>query len=203
MLAVRTFLWYFLFGNQNCHLLLVSIPFQTLFPDGKLPNVWLIIVCYRQTRLIEKVWVVSSVRQSRWRTKSYRFHVFLLTPYIAIFTLMVKTWPCSATLAAGDINKFGIDCLPHCRAAGNWVLRHRLAAHSQYPSVGRCYHFAKSIRPYIAKILFQLSAILQVYDFVSRHYTRQHRETLFADITFKGLQYVFHTFIRKTTHENW
>lgn len=114
-----------------------------------------------------------------------------------------KTWPCSATLAAGNINKFGIDCLPHCRAAGNWVLRHRLAAHSQYPSVGRCYHFAKSIRPYIAKILFQLSAILQVYDFVSRQYTRQHRETLFADITFKGLQYVFHTFIRKTTHENW
>ncbi|KAI8368236.1 uncharacterized protein BYT42DRAFT_585856 [Radiomyces spectabilis] len=39
--------------------------------------------------LTEKVWVVSSVRQSRWRTKSYRFHVILMTPYIAIFTLML------------------------------------------------------------------------------------------------------------------
>ncbi|KAI8386977.1 hypothetical protein BD560DRAFT_383401 [Blakeslea trispora] len=39
--------------------------------------------------LIEKVWVVSPSRQSRWNTKSYRFHCLLLTPYIAIFTLMI------------------------------------------------------------------------------------------------------------------
>ncbi|KAI9016249.1 hypothetical protein CLU79DRAFT_764108 [Phycomyces nitens] len=39
--------------------------------------------------LIEKVWVVSSVRQSRWKTPSYRFHCLLLTPYVGIFSLMI------------------------------------------------------------------------------------------------------------------
>ncbi|SAL95501.1 hypothetical protein [Absidia glauca] len=39
--------------------------------------------------LIEKVWVVNAGRTSRWQTKSYRFHVLLLTPYIAIFSLMI------------------------------------------------------------------------------------------------------------------
>ncbi|KAL0078495.1 hypothetical protein J3Q64DRAFT_1766683 [Phycomyces blakesleeanus] len=39
--------------------------------------------------LIEKVWVVSSVRQSRWRTPIYRFHCLLLTPYAGIFSLMI------------------------------------------------------------------------------------------------------------------
>ncbi|CAO3598520.1 unnamed protein product [Absidia cylindrospora] len=39
--------------------------------------------------LIEKVWVVNAGRTSRWQTKSYRFHVLLLTPYVAIFSLMI------------------------------------------------------------------------------------------------------------------
>ncbi|KAI7906600.1 uncharacterized protein BX663DRAFT_497043 [Cokeromyces recurvatus] len=45
----------------------------------------IVIYCW----LIEKVWVVSASRESRWKTISYRFHIFLLTPYIAIFTLMI------------------------------------------------------------------------------------------------------------------
>jgi hypothetical protein len=40
--------------------------------------------------LIEKVYIVSSARQARWKTMSYRFHSALLLPYIAIFTLMVN-----------------------------------------------------------------------------------------------------------------
>ncbi|KAI8890018.1 hypothetical protein K501DRAFT_207318 [Backusella circina FSU 941] len=39
--------------------------------------------------LIEKVYIVSSARQARWSTMSYRFHVALMLPYIAIFTLML------------------------------------------------------------------------------------------------------------------
>ncbi|KAI7859390.1 hypothetical protein BDC45DRAFT_214254 [Circinella umbellata] len=39
--------------------------------------------------LIEKVWVVSSVRQSRWKTKSYRLHMIFLSPYIAIAALLI------------------------------------------------------------------------------------------------------------------
>ncbi|KAI9485368.1 MAG: hypothetical protein EXX96DRAFT_513918 [Benjaminiella poitrasii] len=39
--------------------------------------------------LIEKVYVVSSIRQTRWKSKAYRFHICLLLPYIAIFTLML------------------------------------------------------------------------------------------------------------------
>ncbi|KAI9244009.1 hypothetical protein BDA99DRAFT_529537 [Phascolomyces articulosus] len=39
--------------------------------------------------LIEKVWVVSSVRQSRWKTKSYRVHMALLTPYVGIAALLI------------------------------------------------------------------------------------------------------------------
>ncbi|CAO3595210.1 unnamed protein product [Absidia cylindrospora] len=42
--------------------------------------------------LIEKVWVVNACRTSRWQTLSYRFHVLLLTPYIAIFSLMGRTY---------------------------------------------------------------------------------------------------------------
>lgn len=41
-------------------------------------------------RLIEKVYVVSSIRETRWRSRAYRFHLCLMLPYIAIFTLMVK-----------------------------------------------------------------------------------------------------------------
>lgn len=40
--------------------------------------------------LIEKVYVVCSSRESRWNTLSYRFHVVLMLPYVAIFTLMVR-----------------------------------------------------------------------------------------------------------------
>ncbi|CEG80730.1 hypothetical protein RMATCC62417_15026 [Rhizopus microsporus] len=40
--------------------------------------------------LIEKIYVVSATRQSRWSNKSYRFNLGLLLPYIAIFVLMVK-----------------------------------------------------------------------------------------------------------------
>ncbi|KAI8890995.1 hypothetical protein K501DRAFT_235918 [Backusella circina FSU 941] len=39
--------------------------------------------------LIEKIYVVSSARLSRWKTASYRFHMCLLVPYIAIFILMI------------------------------------------------------------------------------------------------------------------
>ncbi|KAI9312604.1 hypothetical protein BX666DRAFT_2030926 [Dichotomocladium elegans] len=45
----------------------------------------IIIYCW----LIEKVWVVSSVRKSRWKTKSYRLHVGLLLPYSAIAVLLI------------------------------------------------------------------------------------------------------------------
>ncbi|KAI8343988.1 hypothetical protein BC941DRAFT_2273 [Chlamydoabsidia padenii] len=45
----------------------------------------ILIYCW----LIEKVWVVNAPRTSRWQTRSYRIHVFMLTPYIAIFSLMV------------------------------------------------------------------------------------------------------------------
>lgn len=39
--------------------------------------------------LIEKVYVVSSTRETRWKTLSYRFHAALMLPYIGIFTLML------------------------------------------------------------------------------------------------------------------
>ncbi|OBZ91381.1 hypothetical protein A0J61_00566 [Choanephora cucurbitarum] len=39
--------------------------------------------------LIEKIYVVSSIRQTRWKSKAYRFNASLLLPYIAIFTLML------------------------------------------------------------------------------------------------------------------
>ncbi|KAI8987017.1 hypothetical protein BDB01DRAFT_784279 [Pilobolus umbonatus] len=39
--------------------------------------------------LIEKVYIVSSIRQTRWRSKAYRFHTILMLPYIGIFTLMI------------------------------------------------------------------------------------------------------------------
>ncbi|GAA5796051.1 hypothetical protein HPULCUR_001419 [Helicostylum pulchrum] len=39
--------------------------------------------------LIEKVYVVSSIRTTRWKSKAYKFHLLLMTPYIAIFTLMM------------------------------------------------------------------------------------------------------------------
>ncbi|CEP15213.1 hypothetical protein [Parasitella parasitica] len=39
--------------------------------------------------LIEKVYVVSSIRETRWKSKAYRFHLCLMLPYIAIFTLML------------------------------------------------------------------------------------------------------------------
>lgn len=41
------------------------------------------------SRLIEKVWVVSSVRQSRWRTRSYKIHMALMLPYTGIAALLV------------------------------------------------------------------------------------------------------------------
>ncbi|KAI9276520.1 hypothetical protein BY458DRAFT_472368 [Sporodiniella umbellata] len=39
--------------------------------------------------LIEKIYVVSATRQGRWNTLSYKIHILLLTPYIAIFILMI------------------------------------------------------------------------------------------------------------------
>ncbi|KAI7897833.1 uncharacterized protein BX663DRAFT_481151 [Cokeromyces recurvatus] len=45
------------------------------------------IVIY--TWLIEKIYVVSSIRQTRWKSNTYRFHLCLLLPYIAIFVLMM------------------------------------------------------------------------------------------------------------------
>jgi hypothetical protein len=44
-------------------------------------------------RLIEKIYVVSSARLSRWKTRSYIFHMCLLLPYIGIFILMVNIKP--------------------------------------------------------------------------------------------------------------
>jgi hypothetical protein len=46
----------------------------------------ILIYCW----LIEKVWVVNAPRTSRWQTLSYRIHMLLLTPYVAIFSLMVN-----------------------------------------------------------------------------------------------------------------
>jgi hypothetical protein len=40
-------------------------------------------------RLVEKVYVVTSTRQTRWKTISYRIHVLLMMPYIVILSLMV------------------------------------------------------------------------------------------------------------------
>ncbi|KAI7882595.1 hypothetical protein K492DRAFT_176213 [Lichtheimia hyalospora FSU 10163] len=45
----------------------------------------IIIYCW----LIEKVWVVSSVRQSRWRTRSYRIHMAFMLPYTGIAALLI------------------------------------------------------------------------------------------------------------------
>ncbi|OAD73357.1 hypothetical protein PHYBLDRAFT_181506 [Phycomyces blakesleeanus NRRL 1555(-)] len=39
--------------------------------------------------LIEKVWIVSGNSIERWRSPTYIFHMCLLLPYVAIFTLMV------------------------------------------------------------------------------------------------------------------
>lgn len=39
--------------------------------------------------LIEKIYVVTSTRKTRWKTMSYRFHLSLMLPYVGIFTLMV------------------------------------------------------------------------------------------------------------------
>ncbi|KAG1049005.1 hypothetical protein G6F43_008644 [Rhizopus delemar] len=38
---------------------------------------------------MEKIYVVSATRQGRWNTLSYKLHALALTPYIAIFILMV------------------------------------------------------------------------------------------------------------------
>ncbi|KAI9254295.1 hypothetical protein BY458DRAFT_521071 [Sporodiniella umbellata] len=39
--------------------------------------------------LAEKVYVVSASRKGRWNTPSYKFHMALLSPYVAIFILML------------------------------------------------------------------------------------------------------------------
>ncbi|KAI9318194.1 hypothetical protein BX666DRAFT_1935871 [Dichotomocladium elegans] len=39
--------------------------------------------------LIEKVWVVSSVRQARWKTPSYRIHMAFVLPYGGIAALLI------------------------------------------------------------------------------------------------------------------
>ncbi|RUS14689.1 hypothetical protein BC937DRAFT_93477 [Endogone sp. FLAS-F59071] len=39
--------------------------------------------------LIERVWIVKEVKTNRLDTFLYKFHLFLLTPYVGIFTLMV------------------------------------------------------------------------------------------------------------------
>ncbi|KAI9496691.1 hypothetical protein BDB00DRAFT_785428 [Zychaea mexicana] len=49
-------------------------------------------IFYSATKIIIymwQVWVVSSVRQSRWKTKSYRVHMLLLCPYIGIAALLI------------------------------------------------------------------------------------------------------------------
>ncbi|RUS24017.1 hypothetical protein BC938DRAFT_474256 [Jimgerdemannia flammicorona] len=40
--------------------------------------------------LIERVWLVTSVRTSRMESFLYKFHLLLLIPYIGIFVLMVS-----------------------------------------------------------------------------------------------------------------
>lgn len=42
--------------------------------------------------LIEKIYVVTSTRQARLKTLLYRFHIVLMMPYTAIFTLMVTRY---------------------------------------------------------------------------------------------------------------
>ncbi|KAI9270752.1 hypothetical protein BDA99DRAFT_534860 [Phascolomyces articulosus] len=39
--------------------------------------------------LVEKVWVVSAVRKARMKTKSYKFHLLLMTPFVITFSLML------------------------------------------------------------------------------------------------------------------
>ncbi|RUP48853.1 hypothetical protein BC936DRAFT_143808 [Jimgerdemannia flammicorona] len=43
--------------------------------------------------LIERVWLVTSVRTSRMESLLYKFHLVLLTPYIGIFSLMLPHFP--------------------------------------------------------------------------------------------------------------
>ncbi|CAO3629579.1 unnamed protein product [Cunninghamella blakesleeana] len=45
-----------------------------------------IIYCW----LVEKVWVVNASRTSRWKTKSYIFHMLLLSPYIGIIAYLLS-----------------------------------------------------------------------------------------------------------------
>lgn len=39
--------------------------------------------------LIERIYLVTAVKTSRLKTKSYRIHLTMLCPYIIIFALMV------------------------------------------------------------------------------------------------------------------
>ncbi|KAI9309515.1 hypothetical protein BJ944DRAFT_258375 [Cunninghamella echinulata] len=68
-------------NNGNYMSCLLSILACDIFYSGTK----IIIYCW----LIEKVWVVNAGRTSRWQTKSYRFHMLLLVPYIGIFILML------------------------------------------------------------------------------------------------------------------
>ncbi|KAI9309514.1 hypothetical protein BJ944DRAFT_109754 [Cunninghamella echinulata] len=68
-------------NNGNYTSCLLSILACDIFYSGTK----IIIYCW----LIEKVWVVDAGRTPRWQTKSYRFHILLLTPYIGIFVVMI------------------------------------------------------------------------------------------------------------------
>ncbi|KAI7869295.1 hypothetical protein BDF14DRAFT_1714193, partial [Spinellus fusiger] len=69
-------------NNDNQISCFLSIMTCDLFYSGTK----LTIYCW----LIEKVWAISTAHQTRWNTLSYKIHCLLLTPYIAIFSLMVS-----------------------------------------------------------------------------------------------------------------
>ncbi|KAL7310539.1 hypothetical protein PS15m_010027 [Mucor circinelloides] len=68
-------------NNANFTSCLMSIMICDIFYSGTK----LVIYAW----LIEKVYVVTSTRQSRFKTLSYRVHILLMMPYIAILTLML------------------------------------------------------------------------------------------------------------------
>lgn len=53
----------------------------------ELTDVWR--SCFRSLRLIERAHIADDGRTSRMDSWAYRFHILLMTPYIAIFVLMV------------------------------------------------------------------------------------------------------------------
>lgn len=45
--------------------------------------------------LIERIYLVTAVKTSRFKTWSYRIHLCMLCPYIIIFALMVYIYTCT------------------------------------------------------------------------------------------------------------